>query len=68
MNGKSIGVLIADDGESIRTLLARLIQEQPDMAVVGQASNGKQAVALPCTLHIIYKRRKFIVVFSYVAN
>ncbi|MGF1617290.1 MAG: response regulator [Acidimicrobiia bacterium] len=42
----SIGVLIADDQELIRTGLAMILDAQPDIEVLGQAVDGLQAVQL----------------------
>jgi len=42
----SIGVLIADDQELIRTGLAMILDAQPDIEVLGQAVDGHQAVQL----------------------
>ena len=44
--GNSICVLIADDHPVVRDGLAGVIEEQDDMAVVGQASTGMDALAL----------------------
>ncbi|HJW38555.1 MAG TPA: response regulator transcription factor, partial [Candidatus Udaeobacter sp.] len=41
-----IGVLIADDHSVVREGLASLIRRKPDMTVVGEASNGREAVEL----------------------
>ena len=41
-----IGVLIADDHSVVREGLASLIKRKPDMVVIGEASNGKEAVDL----------------------
>jgi DNA-binding NarL/FixJ family response regulator len=41
-----IRVLVAEDEVMTRELLARLIALEPDIEVVGQAANGKQAVGL----------------------
>jgi len=43
---KTIRVLIADDHPVVREGLAALIKRQPDMELVGEASNGKEAVEL----------------------
>jgi len=39
-------VLIADDHSVVREGLASLIGRKPDMTVVGEASNGREAVDL----------------------
>ncbi len=44
-------LLLADDHDLFREGLARLINAQPDMEVVGQASDGLEALALACDLH-----------------
>ena len=44
-----IRILIADDHAIVRYGLASLITTQSDMEVVGQAKNGKEAVALALT-------------------
>ena len=41
-----IGVLIADDHSVVREGLASLIGRRPDMTVVGEAANGREAVDL----------------------
>jgi DNA-binding NarL/FixJ family response regulator len=41
-----IGVLIADDHSVVREGLVSLIRRKPDMTVVGEASNGHEAVDL----------------------
>jgi two-component system, NarL family, response regulator len=43
---KPIRVLVADDHLVLRLGLITLVQRQPDMEVVAQASNGQQVVAL----------------------
>ena len=43
---KPIRVLIADDHLVLRLGLVTLIQRQPDMVMVGQASNGQQVVEM----------------------
>jgi two-component system, NarL family, response regulator len=45
-DSRKITVLIADDHPIFRTGLRTLIDEQPDMLVVGEAANGREAVAL----------------------
>lgn len=47
----SISVLIADDQELIRTGLAMILDAQPDIKVIGQAVDGRQAVQLARELH-----------------
>ena len=42
----TIRVLIADDQELIRTGLAMILDAQPDIEVIGQAADGREAVAL----------------------
>jgi two-component system response regulator DegU len=41
-----IRVVVAEDEAMTRELLARLIDMEADIEVIGQASNGKQAVSL----------------------
>jgi DNA-binding NarL/FixJ family response regulator len=41
---KPIRIMIADDHTIVRQGLARLLNDQPDLKVVGQAVNGRQAV------------------------
>ena len=48
---QKIRVGIADDQELVRAGFAMVIGSQPDMAVVGQARDGAEAVALAETLH-----------------
>ena len=48
---RSIRVIIADDQKLVRAGFAMVIGSQPDMEVVGQASDGAQAVALAESLH-----------------
>jgi DNA-binding NarL/FixJ family response regulator len=42
--GASIYVLIVDDHGLVRETLTRLIQREPDLTVVGQACDGKEAI------------------------
>jgi two-component system, NarL family, response regulator len=44
--GRRIRVLVADDHLVLRLGLVTLIQRQPDMELVGQASNGQQVVEM----------------------
>jgi PAS domain S-box-containing protein len=46
-----IRVLFADDHKVMRQGLIRLISSQPDIQVVGEAANGKEAVELALKLH-----------------
>lgn len=47
----SISVMIADDQELVRAGFTMVINSQPDIHVVGQASNGQQAIAEVERLH-----------------
>lgn len=40
----SISILVVDDHTIVRQGLARLLEEQPDLNVIGQATNGREAV------------------------
>ena len=40
----TIRVVIADDQDLVRTGLAMILNVQPDIEVVGEASNGHEAV------------------------
>ena len=42
----SVRVLVADDQEIVRTGLAMILDAQPDIEVVGEAADGREAVAL----------------------
>ena len=42
----TIRVLVADDQEIVRTGLAMILDAQPDIEVVGEAADGRAAVAL----------------------
>ena len=46
----TIRVLIADDQELVRTGLSMILDAQPDIEVVGRASDGNEAVALARSL------------------
>jgi len=43
-------ILLADDHKLMRSGLKALIEQQPDLAVVGEADDGRQAVALAISL------------------
>lgn len=47
----SIRILLADDHRIVREGLRSLLAQQPDLAVVGEASDGDEAVALARELH-----------------
>lgn len=42
----TVRVLIADDQSIVRTGLATILKSQPDIEVVGEAANGREAVSL----------------------
>ena len=46
MNMNPIRILIAEDHLVTRVGIAAIVNAQPDMATVGEAANGQQAVAL----------------------
>jgi DNA-binding NarL/FixJ family response regulator len=46
----TIRVLVADDQELVRTGLTMILDTHPDIEVVGQAADGREAVALARTL------------------
>jgi DNA-binding NarL/FixJ family response regulator len=43
---RPLRVLVADDHEAVRAGLRRLLESQPGLLVVGEASDGAQAIAL----------------------
>ena len=47
---KSIRVLLADDHKLIRAGLRLVVDQQPDLSVVGEADDGRQAVELAKSL------------------
>jgi two-component system, NarL family, response regulator NreC len=47
---KKIRVLLADDHTLMRRGLRLIIEQQPDLAVVGEAEDGRQAVSLAVSL------------------
>jgi len=44
--GSAISVVLADDHPLLRAALRSALESQPDISVVGEASNGEEAVAL----------------------
>jgi DNA-binding NarL/FixJ family response regulator len=44
------GVLICDDNDAMRMLLGVIVDESPKLQVIGEASNGNDAVALATRL------------------
>jgi CheY-like chemotaxis protein len=46
----ALRVLVVDDNAIIRQTLALLLEDQPDIQVIGEASDGRQAVKLARTL------------------
>ena len=50
-NSRPIEILIADDHEMVREGLRTLLSDEPDLRIVGEASNGRDAVALAGALH-----------------
>jgi DNA-binding NarL/FixJ family response regulator len=46
----SIGILLADDQELMRMGFRMVIESQPDLVVVGEAANGREAVAAAAEL------------------
>lgn len=49
-DSRKIRILLADDHPIVRNGLARVIRDEPDLEVVGQASDGLQAVELTRSL------------------
>jgi two-component system response regulator NreC len=45
-----MNILLADDHSVLRRGLRRILEEQPDLQVVGEASSGREAVELASTL------------------
>lgn len=50
MSEKSIKVVVADDHELIRSGIRKLFEKTPNIVIVGEAANGKEAVELVETL------------------
>ena len=49
---KKIRILLADDHQLMRSGLRLLIEQQPDLTVVGEAADGREAVALAKSLRL----------------
>ena len=47
----SISIILVDDQELVRTGFRMVLEAQPDMTVVGEASDGRQAVSLVAAVH-----------------
>lgn len=50
-NGGGIRVLVADDHRILREGLSRLLEEQPDIIVIDEASDGQMAVEKAVNIH-----------------
>ncbi len=50
-DSNTIHILLVDDHEVVRSGIRALIDAQQDMAVVGEAANGEEAVEIACELH-----------------
>jgi DNA-binding NarL/FixJ family response regulator len=48
--GHKITVLLADDHALVRRGFRRMLEDDPEISVVGEASTGKEAVRLACEL------------------
>ncbi|MEM8942387.1 MAG: response regulator transcription factor, partial [Pseudomonadota bacterium] len=46
----SVSVLVADDQDLVRTGLCMILNAQPDIDVIGEAADGKQAVEMAIRL------------------
>jgi hypothetical protein len=40
----TIGIVVVDDHESVRSSIARIVSLQEDMTLLGEASNGREAL------------------------
>jgi DNA-binding NarL/FixJ family response regulator len=50
VSGRKLSVLLVDDHTVMRKALATMLAQEPDLYVIGEAADGKQAVALACQL------------------
>ena len=41
---KKVRVLVADDSQTVRLMLCRMLEMDPDIKVVGTAGDGKEAI------------------------
>lgn len=48
--GKIIRILLADDHTIVRQGMAHLLEQQPDIRIVGEANNGNKAVEMASKL------------------
>jgi len=46
----TVRILLVDDAESVRRALRHILTSEPDFVVIGEATNGVQAVALAAAL------------------
>ena len=51
MNNKMITLLIADDHTNVRRSIRALLEDEPDLTVVGEAGSGMEAIRLVDMLH-----------------
>jgi PAS domain S-box-containing protein len=50
VGARTVSILLADDHRIVRQGLAGILAEEPDLEVVGEATDGKEAVMLACKL------------------
>lgn len=51
MSIRQIKVLVADDSPTARAHLVQIVNSDPGLSVVGEATNGKQAIKMTAALH-----------------
>jgi two-component system chemotaxis response regulator CheB len=51
MQSNVLKVLIVDDSPTARNILTHVINREPDIHVIGEAANGRQAIKLTTSLH-----------------